>query len=114
MFDIAGKTFYFDLNEISNIMKVEPDKIDNIDNIDIDKLLTKKEKDDELEEINPDNYPMIDVTKWELTKALIETVLHEQSVIDERMGVAKLGEQLSIPFRLSFNTLLMNKIIKQK
>ena len=68
----------------------------------------------ELEEMKGDDYPLIDVAKWELTKALIETVLHEQGVVDERMGITKLGEQLSIPFRLSFNTLLMNKIIKQK
>lgn len=110
MFEVSGQVFYFDLNEISNIMKIDSDKIN------IDELLSKEEKKEinELEEVKGDNYPLIDVAKWELTKALIETVLHEQGVVDERMGITKLGEQLSIPFRLSFNTLLMNKIIKQK
>ena len=110
MFEVSGQVFYFDLNEISDIMKIDSDKIN------IDELLSKEDKKEmnDIKEIKDDNYPLIDVAKWELTKALIETVLHEQGVIDERMGIAKLGEQLSIPFRLSFNTLLMNKIIKQK
>jgi len=113
MFEVSGEVFYFDLNEISDIMKIDSDKIN------IDELLSKEDKKEmneinEIKEIKDDNYPLIDVAKWELTKALIETVLHEQGVVDERMGITKLGEQLSIPFRLSFNTLLMNKIIKQK
>jgi len=110
MFEVSGQVFYFDLNEISDIMKIDSDKIN------IDELLSKEDKKEmnDIKKIKDDNYPLIDVAKWELTKALIETVLHEQGVVDEQMGITKLGEQLSIPFRLSFNTLLMNKIIKQK
>ena len=38
MFEVSGQVFYFDLNEISNIMKIDSDKIN------IDELLYKKEK----------------------------------------------------------------------
>lgn len=56
---------------------------------------------------------MIDVAKWEVIKALMETILNENGVLDESMGIKKLEGQLSIPFRLSFNTLLKNKIIRK-
>jgi hypothetical protein len=55
----------------------------------------------------PDNQgQMIDITKWETTKALIECILSENSIVDEAMGVTKLSNQLTIPFKISFNTLL--------
>ena len=53
------------------------------------------------------------ITKWETTKVMIETVLTEQGPIDEAMGRTKLSNQLSIPFKLSFNTLLKYQIIKE-
>jgi hypothetical protein len=56
---------------------------------------------------------MIDVAKWEVVKALIESILNENGVLDESMGIKKLEGQLSIPFRLAFNTLIKNKIIKK-
>ena len=72
MFEVSGQVFYFDLNEISDIMKIDSDKIN------IDELLSKEDKKEmnDIKEIKDDNYPLIDVAKWELTKALIETVLH--------------------------------------
>ena len=117
LFNVAGEAFYFDLDKISEFIKLEKPE-DDIDNI-------FKEKPDpmdpdetnEVGEALPleENFgQMIDITKWELTKAMIETVLSENNgEIDESMGIAKLESQLSIPFRISFNTLLINKILKK-
>jgi len=115
-FNVAGETFYFDLDRISEFIKLE--KKDN----DIDEIFKIKpdQKDpDEVmnskEDVLPDEpyNQMIDITKWELTKAMVETVLSENGEIDEGMGFQKLETQLSIPFRISFNTLLINKILKK-
>jgi hypothetical protein len=57
--------------------------------------------------------PLIDMTRWDLTKAMIETILSENGIVDEDMGSTMLGKQLSIPFRLSFNTLIKHKLIKR-
>jgi len=45
---------------------------------------------------------------------MIESVLNEQGPIDEAMGYTQISKQLSIPFKLSFNTLLKYKIIKEQ
>jgi hypothetical protein len=116
LFSVAGEEFYFDLDRISEFIKLE-NKED-----DLDALLSKATKNtdpegDEVEtdtETDTDRYgQMIDITKWELTKAMVETVLSEQGVVDEAMGIEKLESQLSIPFRISFNTLLINKILRK-
>jgi len=115
LFQIAGEEFYFDLDKISDYVRIEEEK-----QKDLDKLLSKKVKEDESEIVNPDykdeyipQGPLIDMTRWDLTKAMIETILSENGIVDEDMGSSMLGKQLSIPFRLSFNTLIKHKLIKR-
>jgi hypothetical protein len=112
LFEIAGKKYVFDLNELSDFVRIGDDE--TVDDI-LNSVEIPKEDDVNQEIPNEDLYngQMIDVTKWEITRGLIEVVLSENSIVDEKMGVTKLGEQLSIPFRLSFNTLYINKIIKE-
>jgi len=95
------------LDRINEFIKLEKQE-------DIDDLLGSEDKETDGELLYEENQgQLIDLTKWELTKAMIETVLSENGVIDEGMGLAKLESQLSIPFRFSFNTLLINKILKK-
>jgi hypothetical protein len=113
LFEIAGREYYFDLDNISEFIRL--DEIETIDDILKD---VSSEGDDIDGEIPSGTYEipqgqMVDITKWEMTKAMIETVLNENGIVDEKMGIVKLGEQLSIPFRLSFNTLLINKLVKE-
>ena len=113
LFDIAGEEFYFDLDSIADFVRISED-----DTRGLDEIFTKKSEEDDLNEgyeiIKEEliQGPLIDMTRWDLTKAMIETILSENGVVDEHMGIAKLGEQLSIPFRLSFNTLAKYKLIK--
>ena len=110
LFDIAGQEYYFDLNNITEFVKINENEPK-----DLEDLLSKKNIDNEDNEIkneDPLQGPLIDMTKWDLTKAMIETILSENGIIDEAMGVTKMSQQLSIPFRLSFNTLMKNKLIK--
>ncbi len=72
----------------------------------------ESEKNNETDDV-VDYTQIVDLTKWETTKALMDVILNENSIVDEAMGRTKLGEQLSIPFRLSFNTLLKHNIIKE-
>lgn len=117
LFNVAGEKFYFDLDRISEFIKLEkPDnEIDEIFKEKPDPTDPDEPEDDDNDLPLEENFgQMIDITKWELTKAMIETVLTENNgEIDESMGIAKLETQLSIPFRISFNTLLINKILKK-
>jgi len=110
LFELAGEKFYLDTQGISDFIKIN-------EKTTIDELLNKKSNDDK-EDYDKDlieyQGPLIDMAKWEIIKAMIETILSENGVIDESMGFKKLESQLSIPFRLSFNTLLKNKLILKK
>lgn len=110
LFAIAGNSYYIDLEELSQCIRIE--KSESIDDI-----LGENETDTESTKVEEETSPysqIIDVAKWEVLKIMIESVLNETSVVDEAMGPSKLAEQLSIPFRLSFNTLIKNKIIKEE
>lgn len=117
-FSIAGNNYYFDLDELSQFIRIE--KPENTSDSIVDDILgenkkeEKKEGDSSTEEEIPMDSQIIDLTKWETIKVMIESVLSENGPVDEAMGRTKLGEQLSIPFRLSFNTLVNYKIIKEQ
>lgn len=117
-FSIAGNYYYFDLDELSQFIRIE--KPENTSDSIVDDILgenkkeEKKEGDSSTEEEIPMDSQIIDLTKWETIKVMIESVLSENGPVDEAMGRTKLGEQLSIPFRLSFNTLVNYKIIKEQ
>lgn len=114
LFRIANEEFYFDLDKISDYIKVEQDK--SIDELLSSDLVEEEGLEDEIPiySTGPEKIPqMVDITKWEVIKALIETILNENGIIDESMGIQKLEKELSIPFRLSFNTLIKNKLIRK-
>jgi hypothetical protein len=58
-----------------------------------------------------ENEPQISVTRYETFKNLIDVVLTERDELDESLGIHG-AKNLTIPFKISFNTLLINKIIK--
>jgi hypothetical protein len=53
----------------------------------------------------------IHVVKYETTKLLLDVLLTEDGEVDENLGMK--STELSIPFKLAFNTLLMKKIINK-
>jgi len=108
LFKIAKEEFYFDIDKISDYIRIDG----SVDQLFQKPLLVENEEDGE-NEVGQQDHQLIDVAKWEIIKAMTDTVLNENGVIDESMGITKLGDQLSIPFRLAFNTLLKHKIIKK-
>ena len=52
----------------------------------------------------------INIIKFEMIKMLLETVLTEQDIVDEKLGM-KSSANTSIPFRIAFNSLLNKKLI---
>ena len=58
-----------------------------------------------------ENEQQISVTRYETFKSLIEVILTEREELDENLGIHS-AKNLTIPFKIAFNTLLMNKIIK--
>jgi hypothetical protein len=55
--------------------------------------------------------PQIHLVKYETIKSMLETVLTESNEIDDNLGLK--NSELSIPFKVAFNTLLIKKIINK-
>lgn len=83
MFQLFGENYYIDL-----------DKID---------------KEVELKNVSGDS--QIHLVKYEMIKHMVETVLTEDEIVDENMGMK--SKEISIPFKISFNSLLMKNIINK-
>lgn len=111
MFEIAGECYYFDLEELSNFIRIE--RNETVEDILDEAKKELLEENTNLDEKSVQNVDIIDFPKWETTKVMMECILSEQTIVDEAMGFTKLSNQLSIPFKMSFNTLLKHKIIKK-
>lgn len=57
------------------------------------------------------NEQQISLTRYETFKSLIDVILTEREDIDEGLGIRG-AKDLTVPFRIAFNTLLINNIIK--
>jgi len=98
LLDIGGKEFYFDVDVISEAIKTDTE------------ILPSTVKGEEKDKMG---IPLqIDVAKYEMYRDLVTTLLSCNEIIDDKMGIMGLNS-LPIPFKLSFNTLLMKGIIKE-
>ena len=97
--EVGGKEFYFDIDKLASEVQYDTEN------------KTKDEKDcDDKDDLS---VLKIDVTKYEMYRDLVGTMLTpNEMIIDNKMGMMALNE-LPIPFKLSFNTLLMKGIIKE-
>lgn len=53
----------------------------------------------------------INLIKFELVKLLLDVVLSEDVLMDDKLGLKSSSNDLSIPFKLAFNSLLNKKLI---
>jgi hypothetical protein len=53
----------------------------------------------------------ISVVKYDMIKVMMEVLLTENDIVDETLG--EKSNELTIPFKLAFNTLLNKKIINK-
>jgi hypothetical protein len=94
MFKIFGDEWYLDLNHLDTKLRInaKPTEISNEDDDGDDKI-------------------SINVVSYEVYKFLIEVLLTEKEDIDENMGMR--GSDVPIDFKLAFNTLVKDNILKK-
>ena len=98
LLEICGKELYFDIDKLSDICRIEDDEEDQIEDGEI---------------IQMENLGIqIDVTKYEMYREMIGSLLSYNEQIDNKMGMVGLNST-STPFKLSFNTLLVKGILKE-
>lgn len=94
MIKVLGENYYFDLDKIEEYLD----------------MTNKSEEGLEDDEFSGSTDMKINVIKFEMVKMLMDTILTEHEEIDEKLGM-KSSNNTSIPFRLSFNSLLNKKLI---
>jgi hypothetical protein len=94
MLTFLGENYYLDVNELEKQVSYEKSILP---------LTTTGETETPEQQIS--------VTRFETFKLLIDVVLTEREDLDEGLG-AHAGKDLSIPFKIAFNTLLINNILK--
>lgn len=88
MLKILGENFYIDLDKIGEYVSVAPPE-----------GFTG----------SPQNH--IDVVKYEMIRMMVETLIVENNEVDETLGMR--SNEISIPFKFSFNSLLHKKLINK-
>lgn len=94
MLEFLGDNYYFDIDELEKQVSYEKS------------VLPVLSADTEQPE------QQISVTRFETFKSLIEVILTEREDLDDSLGVHG-SKNLTIPFKIAFNTLLINKILKK-
>lgn len=109
---INNKWYYIDIAAMSEFIKISPEDLGT----------TKKSAKALMNnDINPSS--MINVTKYEMVKLMLDTILNMGFSLEDTggmddtekliKGVSSDGfENMPIPFKIAFNTLIINKIIK--
>jgi hypothetical protein len=88
MFKILGENYYFDIDKIESYVNVEPPT-----------------------DFSGEGNNHISVVKYDLVKIMIETLIVENEEADETLGMK--NTELSIPFKLAFNSLYYKKLINK-
>ena len=96
--DIVGSKMVIDLEEMMRFIKLEQE--------------SPKYENEETEEDKFKPELAINAAKYEMLRLLVDVLLSTNEEIDEKMGYKSL-DNLSFPFKLSFNTLVEYKIIKE-
>ena len=87
MLDVLGELYYIDLDNVSNTIDMSNDNFSG------------------------ETEQTINLVSFEVIKMMLEIIMTEREEIDNNLGVHN-TKDLSIPFRIAFNTLLKHQILK--
>lgn len=87
---ILGEHYFIDLDEIEKYLDMEYTTVANS---------------------SGETETKINLIKFEMVKLLLDVVLSEDVALDDKLGLKSSSNDLSIPFKLAFNSLLNKKLI---
>jgi hypothetical protein len=102
MFKVFGEEYFIDIDALESYIQIPKKETPK-------KRSSKKEE--ELPVDGMDEYTTISIVKYETIKLLLEIIMDENEPIDEVMAHKTSTNEITLPFKLSFNTLLNKKII---
>jgi len=100
MLKILNEYYYLDLDKMEELVNI-PTK---------EKTESEKSEGDESEELDGMTQH-ISIVKYDMLKIMVDVLMTESEEVDEKLGPK--STEISIPFKLAFNTLLNKKIINK-
>lgn len=98
MFKIFNENYYVDIDAIDDYVQFTAEIEEEVNDESETTTEIKEEK-------------QIHLVRYELVKNFLETVLTESNEVDEDLGMKT--NEVSIPFKIAFNSLLIKKIINK-
>lgn len=98
MFKILNEYYYLDLDEMAKYVQVDTEEEHAEDDLEAGSPLIEKET-------------QVHLVKYDTCKMLLEVIFFDKDDVDEKLGTQT--NELSIPFKLAFNSLLNKKIINK-
>ncbi len=99
MFKIFGEYYYVDLDMIEKYTQIDDEETPTTDELESTDIVIG------------DNSTKIHIIKYEMVKYLLEVVMDPHDEVDEKL--ASSSNELSIPFKIAFNSLLTKNIINK-
>jgi hypothetical protein len=90
MLNVLGENYFIDLDEIERYLDMSDDQ--NI----VDSGTTEMR---------------INIVKFELVKMMLDVILSEDLEIDDKLGLKSSSSNISVPFKIAFNSLLNKNLI---
>jgi len=84
MLNVCGEMYYIDLDTVSNVVDMN---------------------------VSGDTEQTVNLVSFEVVKMMLEILMTEREEVDSSLGIHS-TKNLSIPFKLAFNTLLKHQILK--
>jgi len=97
MLKFLGENYYIDIDELEKQISYESPIVHQSETEDMESFDKPEQQ--------------ISVARFEIYKNLVDVILTEREELDEGLGLHG-ANNLTIPFKIAFNTLLINKILK--
>lgn len=91
MLKVFGENYYVDFDEIEKYVDMSEGDIEA--------------------DLSGNTEMRINIIKYEMVKMMLEVLVSEETEIDDKLGLKSNANNISVPFKLAFNSLLNKKII---
>jgi hypothetical protein len=112
MLKILNEYYYLDLDKMEELVNIPTkEKSESVKSEGVKSEGVKSEGDDSENEELDGMTQHISIVKYDMLKVMIDVLMTESEEVDEKLGPK--STEISIPFKLAFNTLLNKKIINK-
>lgn len=117
MIEFGGVMYYIDIDALSKV--ISPIGVKPTDKIVETKVKTIKNPNGDIiktitSEFSAERGKEIDATKYDIIRLMIETLIDYDEETDASLGVDRALEKTPLSYKLAFNTLYNNGILKEK